>query len=450
MPAVAPAKLVLKGLFPSKGDAAACTDAPLRLTFDAPPRLGKSGAVHLLRAADRVQVATIDVATTTETRLIGDRRLRVPKALLRGNQATLPLPGKTLRLGLSYVVTVDPGVFVDAQGKPFGGVGQKDGWRFTVKASPPLADIRPLRVAADGSADFCTVQGAIDAIATSNTRARRIEVAPGFYEELVVLAGKNNVTLHGAGRERATLAFRNNDKINPGRNARFSAGFFGDDLTLEGLTFWNRTPKGGSQAEALRITGQRCRVIDCDARSFQDTLSIDGRVYFARCRVAGDVDYVWGYGTAFFDHCAFETLNRGYLVQARNDAAHDGYVFADCTLTARPGVKDVALARIEPARFPGSQVAFIRCAMGDFVSPAGWIFDPAKGAPKKPVDPAGIAKTIRFWEFESKDAGGRPMDVSKRCPGSRQLSAAEAARVGDPRVVLGGKDGWNPLADDRQ
>jgi hypothetical protein len=425
-------------------------DSPLRLTFDAPPKLGKSGAIHLLRAADRAMIATIDVATTTETRLIGDRRLCVPKALLNDNQATLALPGETLRPGLAYVVTVDPGAFVDAQGEPFGGVGQKDGWRFTVKASPPPADIRPLRVAADGSADFCTVQGAIDAIPTSNTLARRIEIAPGFYEELVVLAGKNNVTLHGAGRERATLAFRNNDKINLGRDARFSAGFFGDDLTLEGLTFWNRTPKGGSQAEALRITGQRCRVIDCDARSFQDTLSIDGRVYFARCRVAGDVDYAWGYGTAFFDRCAFETLNRGYLVQARNDAAHYGYVFADCTLTARPGVKNLVLARIEPSRFPGSQVAFIRCVMGDFVSPAGWVFDPAKGAPRKPVDPARIPKTIRFWEFESKDVGGRPMDVGKRHPASRQLTPAEAAHVGDPRVVLGGQDGWNPSADARR
>ena len=95
-----------------------------------------------------------------------------------------------------------------------------------------------------------------------------------------------------------------------------------------------------------------------------------------------------------------------------------------------------ALARVDPKVFPHSHVAFIDCALGKFVTPAGWIFDgPGAAAPKD---------HIRFEEFHSTDLTGQPLDVSRRVAGSRQLTPAEAAQQRDLAFVLGGADHWNP------
>ena len=209
-----------------------------------------------------------------------------------------------------------------------------------------------------------------------------------------------------------------------------------DDFVLENLTLHNTTPKGGSQAEAIRVRADRVVLRGCDFKSFQDTLRLDGRVYVRDCYVEGDVDYVWGSGTVYFDRCTFHSVNNGYLVQSRNGADVLGYVFVDCRLTATPNVERTVLARIEPGRFPHSHVVFIDCAMGPHVSAAGWQLDKAPGAAAP-----GPAAQIRFGEFQSTDLAGKPLDVSARLPASRQVSAGEAARLRDVGATLGG---WRP------
>ena len=67
----------------------------------------------------------------------------------------------------------------------------------------------------------------------------------------------------------------------------------------------------------------------CDFKSFQDTLRLDGRVYVRECRIEGDVDFIWGGGTIYFDRCDILALHDGYLVQSRNGAEKFGYVFVD-------------------------------------------------------------------------------------------------------------------------
>jgi len=53
---------------------------------------------------------------------------------------------------------------------------------------------------------------------------------------------------------------------------------------------------------------------------------------------------------------------------------------------------------------------------------------------------------VRFWEFNSMDLAGRPIDVSQRHPAARQLTRpADAQLIDDysrPEYVL---DGWRPV-----
>ncbi|MBI5770926.1 MAG: hypothetical protein HZA93_24320 [Verrucomicrobia bacterium] len=294
---------------------------------------------------------------------------------------------------------------------------------------------KDLVVAPDGSGDFKTIQAAVDAVPADSASRTTILVKNGTYAELVTVApGKKQLTLRGEDRKKTVIAATNNANLNPRRRELFSA--LADDFRLENLTLHNTTPKGSSQAEAIRVRADRVVLDHCDFKSFQDTLRLDGRVYVRECYIEGDVDFIWGAGAVYFDRCDILAVNDGYLVQSRNGADQFGYVFVDCRIDTRPDLKRFVLARIDPGRFAHSHVAFINCAMGKFVTPAGWIFDgPGASASKA---------TTRFWEFQSTDLTGQPLDVSQRVAGSRQLTAAEAAQQRDVARILGGADHWNP------
>jgi pectin methylesterase-like acyl-CoA thioesterase len=287
-------------------------------------------------------------------------------------------------------------------------------------------------VAADGSGDFRTVQGAVDFAEAHREKAVVIFIRKGHYEELVrVGRDKQHVHLVGEDRKGTVIAFTNNEKLNPGWIQRSVLGVEGDDFVLENLTVQNTTPYKGSQAEAVYVNAERCVLRNANFSSFQDTLNLSGRVYVADCTIEGDVDYVWGYGTAVFERCELRTMHDGYIVQARNSASRAGYVFLDCKLTTAPDVKTCWLARIETARFPASHVAFIRCAMGPHIPAAGWqITGP-------------VSDTLRFEEFASTDLDDKPLDVSGRELVGKQIAAEQAARYA-PAKILVGDDGWKP------
>ncbi|MCX6951676.1 MAG: pectinesterase family protein [Verrucomicrobia bacterium] len=293
-------------------------------------------------------------------------------------------------------------------------------------------------VAADGSGDFKSIQAAVDAVPNGSASRTTILVRKGTYAELVVVAReKKNLTLRGEDRQGTVIAATNNAALNPRRREMFSAE--ADDFILENLTLHNTTPKGGTQAEAIRVHADRVVLRHCDFRSFQDTLRLDGRVYVRDCYVEGDVDYVWGGGTVYFDRCTFHSVYNGYLVQSRNGADTPGYVFVDCRLTGASNIERYVLARIEPIRFPHSHVAFIDCAMGSHILPVGWQLDKAPGA-----SAPGPAPQIRFLEYHSVDLAGKPLDVGGRLPASRQIGADEAADLRNVGKVLGG---WAPPRD---
>ena len=303
------------------------------------------------------------------------------------------------------------------------------GWLSAAAVAAPKPD---LVVAADGSGNFKTVQAAIDAAPSNSEKRTVILVKRGTYAELVMVAAeKKNLTLRGEDRQQTIVAATNNARLNPRRREMFSEE--ADGFVLENITLHNTTPKGGSQAETIRVRADRVVLRECDFKSFQDTLRLDGRVFVDRCHIEGDVDFIWGGGTAFFDHCDIFAVHDGYLVQSRNRADKPGYVFVGCKIDAAPDLKRFVLGRIDPKVHPYSHVAFIDCALGAFVTPAGWVFDgPGAAAPKD---------KIRFEEFHSTDLAGKPLDVSQRIAGSRQMTAADAASERDVVKVFGG---WDP------
>ncbi len=426
--------LTVTATAPAGGAAGVCPDTLLTLTFDDVPRLGPAGRVRIIHAATAAVVETIDLAVVAPTRLVGTNPTpyNYLPILVTGRTATIFPRAGALAYGETYYVTIDPSVFVDAAtGAAFPGIADPASLRFTTRAAAPAAGRTALTVAADGTGDFCTVQGAIDFVPRNNSARTVITVRRGTYREIVYIgAAKPFLTLRGEDRTGTVITYPNNNTFNAGNN-RAMVACDANDFVLETLTLRNATPKGGSQAEAIRGNGQRAIFDRVTLSSHQDTLLWNGSLFVTDSLIEGDVDFMWGGGACFFQRCELRALGAGYQAQVRNSQTGKGNVYVDCRLTAAAGVTGSYLARIDPRAgvantWPFSQVVFLNCAMGPHVAPAGWQLDNATTGPD-----------LQFWEFQSTDLNGAALDVSRRHGSSRQIDAALAASYRDPQLVLG-------------
>jgi pectin methylesterase-like acyl-CoA thioesterase len=446
------------GLRPTGHRVAACVDTALRIDFAQPPIPGTTGAITVHRAdgsvADRIDLADPASAVRNIGGALSDSGLphqfHYLPVTVDGDTATIT-PHHELDPGQTYYVTVDPGVFTG-----FAGITDPHTWRFTTRQAPP-SNADHFVVAADGSGQFCTVQGAIDAVPAGNARPVRISVRPGTYDEIdYIRADRPHITISGAGADRTVIQYANNDRFNgdaaltgggpaddcPNRVLpvpdvhncwRALFGVDADDVTLTDLTLHNTTPFGGTQAEAFRGNGRHVTLDRVVLTSFQDTLRLQGSGFVTDSVISGDVDFVWGTGTAFIQDSTLESEHAGFVTQIRN-AANNADVFLRDRLTRAAGLGDatVYLGRIETNRFPASQAVYLDVAMDTHIRPVGWQITP---------NDCAQAPNLADWEYHSTDLAGNPVDTSGRLPCARQLDDATAARWSDPGFVLGG---WVP------
>jgi hypothetical protein len=430
------------GTTPASGAQQVCIDTPLSIRFDQAPRVGTRGLIRVFRS-DGTLVDTLDMAAATQARFIGTAptRFNYHPVIVTGNTASIVLH-QALAYGQSYHVLVDPGVFVDASGQPFAGISDPAAWHFQTRPAAPASGSTTLTVAADGSGDFCTVQGAIDLVPAGNSRRVHIQVRPGVYTEIVYVGpSKSFITVVGADRQATVVQYANNNTLNGAvtSNNRALFGVDASDFAIQTITLHNTTPEGGSQAEAFRGSAQRVMLDRVTLRSRQDTLRLQGAGFVTNSYIEGDVDFTWGNGGVFFSGCEIRSLHRtvasstDILAQVRNPQSGHGNVYLRCQLTGPDltSADTVFLARIDPTKFPFSQVVYLDCALNPRVPAAGWRLDNATSAPN-----------VQFWEHRSTDLAGKPLNVSGRAAFSRQLTDTVAAQWSNPTFVLG----WTPPA----
>jgi pectin methylesterase-like acyl-CoA thioesterase len=450
-------------LFPAADAKDVCPDTPLKITFTSVPVVG-SGKIEVLDASNNTVVESIDLSASTHSKTIGGiPNFNYRPVLISDKQAAIYLLNHALDYNKTYVVKIGDGALKDGDGNALDVLGGTNTWRFSTKASPPASGANRLTVAADGSGDFCTVQGAIDVVPEGNRDPETIFIRNGTYQEIVCFTDKNNITFLGEDRKQTIIAYANNEKFNnnaggnpfaqgQGANpsgattrggAIYRRGLFlahrVNDLKIINLTLYNTTPQGGSQAESIILNGGRdahAILADVDLCSFQDTLQINGHAYIYNCYLEGDVDFMWGKGPCFFENCEAKALRTGaYYTQIRNPATNHGYIYKNCTFDGAPNITGNYLSRIAPARFPASEVVLLNCTLSDAVGAVGWKLDQATEAPD-----------VHFWEYNSHDAAGKPIDTSKRLSISKQLTKPEDNQTidnySDASWVLGGQ--WTP------
>ncbi len=491
--APAPAQPLRLTLFPANHATHVNPDTHLVLTFANPPVIGRLGSIRVYDAATHRLVDALDMSIpagpdpsrrakaagtiplnpsiptspTTTTPAVrttpadlhnyqlntigGLADFHFYPILVRGNVVTITLHSHVLQYHHTYFVRIDPGVLTAAGG--FAGLTTDHAWTFTTKAAPPPPNTARVVVAADGSGDFNTIQGAVDWTLDHPAHRITIFIRDGIYNEIVFFRHKSNLTIRGEDRDKVQVFYGNNSAFNPpmpgpSRRCAFSV-YDSTGIVLENFSITNSY---FGQAEGLLVSGSRNIVAHMNIRGSGDALNLRGSVYLMGTKIVGDGDTILGVGPAFFDHCTIESA--GPFLWIRNTDQNHGNVFVDCTFLARkiellrnasapplranmPRSPGPVLARLpmnHGLNYPYAEAVLIHCRLSGI---------PAEGWGPIQVSPAHL----HLWEFDSTDLDGHPIDTSHRDPASRQITmpkdAATIAHYSDPAWVLGG---WKPVA----
>ena len=471
-------------LFPANKATNVNPDTHLVLTFPTPPARGASGKIRIYdgnklvdtldlaipsspnptgrvppppkgetRAADaspKVSDVTVKAAAY-QTDYIQGVDFRFFPIIVHGNTATIFPHHNVLKYGRTYSVKIEPSVLVTAAGG-LNGFKSNSAWTFTTKAAAPPAGTPRVVVAADGSGDFNTVQGALDYAPAASPRRTTIFIKKGTYEELVFVQNKANITIRGEDREQVIVTYPNNSAFNPpqasGPSRRPAFSLY--NVTGFQLSTFTITNSFIGQAEALLINGQRNIVDRMTLNGSGDALTMRGSVYLTDSRIIGDGDTCLCYGPAFFNRVEMRSI--GPFTWTRNDATTHGNVFLNSVFiavdkplpwtvnadgTGGQKVKAV-LARLpnnNGGNFPYAEMVLIN-ARTDGVPDEGW----------GPIEPG--LYNVRFWEFNTRTLAGEPIDMTKRHPYARRLTMGQDANAimdySKPEYVLGG---WRPYVE---
>ena len=321
-----------------------------------------------------------------------------------------------------------------------------------------------IHISKDGSGDFTSVQQALDALPEDIKEEIILSIHKGVYEERITVKIPF-VTLigDGASPEDVVLTYDLSARqIMPDGQKRgtfrsYSCFIDTHDFKAVNLTLQNtagNADKAG-QALALYADGDRLHFQNCRFISGQDTLftgplppkelqpngfigpkqfsrRINGRHFYENCYIEGDIDFVFGSATAYFDQCTFHStpIDRdinGYVTAASTPKGQAyGYVMNQCRFTSS-SCPDRSVYLGRPWRNYAKTV-LVNCYIGAHIHPEGW-HDWGK---------TEAHDTIFYAEYQSYGPGA---DMKSRPEWVVRLKDTDAARY-SKKAVLSGGDGW--------
>lgn len=315
--------------------------------------------------------------------------------------------------------------------------------------------------------DFTSVTGALQSLPRDLTKPVTLQLLPGSYHEKITI-DRGNLTLIGMGAsaEETIITYhdfafdRMEDGSKRGTFRSYSVFVDASDVTFQNLTIENASGDENEvgQAIALYVDGDRFKCIDCRLLGRQDTLftgplppkevepggfvgpkqfapRIPTRQYYQNCYICGNVDFIFGSATAYFEGCQIESLGHGHenTVQGYVTAASTpegqtyGYVFKNCDLISNECPEGtVYLGR--PWR-DYAKTVLLDCRLGEHIHPElfhDWGKPAARENSYLAVDEVSVSAIV-----------AAPASFVK-C-----ITKQEASTY-TKQAVLNGTDGWNP------
>ncbi|MFV0238699.1 MAG: pectinesterase family protein [Lacrimispora sphenoides] len=320
-----------------------------------------------------------------------------------------------------------------------------------------------IHISKDGTGDFKSIGEALRSLPSDHTKEQVLYIHKGFYEEQITVMVPH-VTFVGEDTESTILSYglyarmTMEDGMKRGTFRTYSCLIDTHDFTAKNLTFENSAGIGTDvgQALALYADGDRLFFENCRFLGNQDTLftgplppkeiepngfigpkqhspRINGRHYYKNCYLEGDIDFIFGSATAYFEGCTFFSKYTGMEISSYVTAASTpkgqeyGYVMENCRFESNCPSDNAYLGR--PWREYGKTV-LINCFLDDHICKEGW-HDWNKEA---------AHEHTFFGEYGSYGPGAV---MEKRPDWIHRLTETDLKRF-SKEAVLSGSDNWNP------
>lgn len=300
-----------------------------------------------------------------------------------------------------------------------------------------------ITVALDGSGDYTSIQEAVNAV---TVLPETIFIKKGIYKERVEIF-KPFLTLEGEDAKDTVITegYYANMLMEDGSKRRtfrtYTLLINTDNVTVKNLTIENSAGLGKNVGQAIalyaegdRLTFNHCRLLGCQDTLFtgplpekevepggftgptQTKVRKNGRQLYEDCYIEGEVDFIFGSGTAYFENCEIHSLNRfeeinGYATAPSHPQGQTyGYVFNHCHFTSDCPDGTVYLGR--PWRIYG-QTVLIECELDGHIREEGF----------HDWNKADSHDACLFAEYNCSGAGYTP---DKRASFVKQLTKDEA------------------------
>ncbi|MCR4746696.1 MAG: pectin methylesterase [Lachnospiraceae bacterium] len=246
------------------------------------------------------------------------------------------------------------------------------------------------------------LKDAINSISLDNSEEINIKLAPGKYQGPVTI-DRPNLVIDGYDPETTIIsgdlgAFEIlEDGLKRGTFRTQTVFIDADNVRLKNLTIENKAGRGeeAGQAIALYADGDNLIFENCRFLGSQDTIftaplpekEVEAggfrgpkesaarkmtHQYYKNCYIEGDVDFIFGGGTAFFDNCEIFALKRdkGYITAASTPKGEKfGYVFYKCRFTSDSAEGSYYLGR--PWR-ENAKTVILESELGRHIAKEGW------------------------------------------------------------------------------
>ncbi|MBP3655127.1 MAG: pectin methylesterase [Clostridia bacterium] len=304
-----------------------------------------------------------------------------------------------------------------------------------------------------GPGAYTAISEAIAHLPPDDGTPARILIAPGVYREKIVLS-RSHTTMEGEDAQHTVIAWDDaafallEDGMRRGTFRTATLRTDGAHITLRRLTIRNDAAprEAAGQAIALYADGDHFLCEDCVLLGHQDTLftaplppkemqkngfigpkqfapRIPQRQTYRRCRIEGDVDFIFGSAAAWFDRCDIVSVDgRGdrtqpmtaYVTAASTPEGQAyGYVFDRCRFAA-VGCPDGSIYLGRPWR-EYAKTVLLHCELGAHIRPEGF----------HDWDKPHAHSIILYAEYGSTGPGAQ----GERAPFARRLTDDEAEEI---------------------
>lgn len=320
-----------------------------------------------------------------------------------------------------------------------------------------------IHISQDGTGDFRTITEALASLAPETASPQVLYIHKGFYEEQITVKIPC-ITFMGESAEDTILSYSlyarmvMEDGGSRGTFRTYSCLVDTHDFTAKNITFQNSAGKGTDvgQALALYADGDRLLFENCRFLGGQDTLftgplppkeiekngflgpkqfapRINGRQLYKNCYLEGDIDFIFGGATAYFENCTFFSKYTGkeissYVTAASTPEGQEyGYIMENCRFESNCPPDSAYLGR--PWR-EYAKTVLINCYIGHHICKEGW-HDWNKET----------ARDHAFYGEYGSYGPGAAMEM--RPDWIRRLAKEDLQRY-TKEAVLQGEDGWKP------